>query len=158
MKTKKNRPRDLDSILAEMLDLLMYKQVLTEETAEDYFDWLIEEGLEAVNWNLTGDNLVNELSDINTRERFNNELDREGIEDNYFESNSLSQFRKDFARKVKNENLPDDQEKKVWQMFNNYCYHFAQSVSSKTVKPNFRKQVNWTDKSKDTVVHDYPLH
>ena len=42
MKTKKNRPRDLDSILSEMLDLLMYKQVLTEETAEETTKLAIE--------------------------------------------------------------------------------------------------------------------
>lgn len=158
MKTKKNRPRDLDSILAEMLDLLMYKQVLTEETAEDYFEWLINEGLNAVNWELKGDNLTNELSDVNIRERFNIELDRRGIEDNYFEDKSLAQFRKEFARKVKEEDLDEEQKNRIWKMFNNYCYHFAQSVSSKTVKPNFRKAANWKDKSKDTVVHDYPLH
>lgn len=63
----KNNPRELNSILSEILDLLMYKQVLTEETAEDYFEWLINEGLNAVNWELKGDNLTNELSDINTR-------------------------------------------------------------------------------------------
>jgi len=157
MKTKKNRPRDLDSILAEMLDLLMYKQVLTEETAEDYFEWLINEGLNAVNWELKGDNLTNELSDVNTRERFNNELN-DDIEDNYFEDKSLSQFRKEFAQIVKEADLEEEQKNHIWQMFNNYCYHFAQSVSSKTVKPNFRKAANWKDKSKDTVVHDYPLH
>lgn len=157
MKTKKNRPRDLDSILAEMLDLLMYKQVLTEETAADYFDWLINQGLNAVNWELKGDNLTNELSDVNTRERFNNELN-DDIEDNYFEDKSLSQFRKEFAQIVKEADLEEEQKNHIWQMFNNYCYHFAQSVSSKTVKPNFRKAANWKDKSKDTVVHDYPLH
>ena len=157
MKTKKNRPRDLDSILSEMLDLLMYKQVLTEETAADYFDWLINQGLNAVNWELKGDNLTNELSDVNTRERFNNELN-DDIEDNYFEDKSLSQFRKEFAQIVKEADLEEEQKNHIWQMFNNYCYHFAQSVSSKTVKPNFRKAANWKDKSKDTVVHDYPLH
>ena len=157
MKTKKNRPRDLDSILSEMLDLLMYKQVLTEETAADYFDWLINQGLNAVNWELKGDNLTNELSDVNTRERFNNELN-DDIEDNYFEDKSLSQFRKEFAQIVKEADLEEEQKNHIWQMFNNYCYHFAQSVSSKTVKPNFRKAANWKDKSKDTVIHDYPLH
>jgi len=157
MKTKKNRPRDLESILSEMLDLLMYKQVLTEETAADYFDWLINQGLNAVNWELKGDNLTNELSDVNTRERFNNELN-DDIEDNYFEDKSLSQFRKEFAQIVKEADLEEEQKNHIWQMFNNYCYHFAQSVSSKTVKPNFRKAANWKDKSKDTVVHDYPLH
>lgn len=41
--------KGLKSTFSEMLDLLLYKQVLTEETAEGYFEWLLNQGLDAVN-------------------------------------------------------------------------------------------------------------
>lgn len=41
--------KDLKSTFSEMLDLLLYKQVLTEETAEGYFEWLLNQGLDTVN-------------------------------------------------------------------------------------------------------------
>lgn len=58
--------KDLKSTFSEMLDLLLYKQVLTEETAEGYFEWLLNQGLDAVNWDFDKKELASELDNTNT--------------------------------------------------------------------------------------------
>ena len=84
--------KDLKSTFSEMLDLLLYKQVLTEETAEGYFEWLLNQGLDAVNWDSDKKELASELDNTNTVKRFNREINRDGIENDYFEGDSLGKF------------------------------------------------------------------
>lgn len=72
--------KDLKSTFSEMLDLLLYKQVLTEETAEGYFEWLLNQGLDAVNWDSDEKELASELDNTNTVKRFNREINRDGSE------------------------------------------------------------------------------
>lgn len=148
----------LQSILSEMLDLLLYKRVLKEETAIDYFDWLLAEGLNSVNWNNKKAFELNvEIDNANT-DRFNTELERlkdskDYKEKGYFEDKTFEEFRKDFKMHVKNQkDLEKDIVKKVLIMFDLYCSRFVKNLDEPRridgyILPTFRKVANWKSKN-----------
>lgn len=144
------KDKDLKSIFSEMLDLLLYKQVLTEETAEGYFEWLLNQGLDAVNWNSDEKELTSELDNTNTVKRFNREINRDGIENDYFEGDSLGEFMVKFQKRVEQEHLTPEERRRVLTLFANYCYHFAEMHDINTsVKPTYRKYARWVDMDKE---------
>lgn len=148
----------LQSILSEMLDLLLYKRVLKEETAIDYFDWLLAEGLDSVNWNNRKTFELNVEIDTANTERFNAELERlkdskDYEEKGYFEDKTFKEFRKDFKAYVRNQrDLEKDIVKKALIMFDLYCSRFVKNLDEPRridgyILPTFKKVANWKSKN-----------
>lgn len=140
----------LQSILSEMLDLLLYKKVLKEETAEDYFNFLMQDGLETVNWNSTGKELSGELEYVNTVKRFNQQIRNANIRNDFFEGDSFGTFMVKFLKRVNREHLDVEKRRKVLTLFTNYCYHFAEmhDINSDT-SPSYRDHAIWVNKNRE---------
>lgn len=130
--------------LNELFDFCLYKDCLQEETAEKYFAFLLQTGLQNVDWKSTDKTMNAELNHVNTDLRFNIESRRPYAQnDDYFEGETLEQFEKDFLDFVKEQrrhNLTPKIERKIMTVFNDYVKHFK---GDKSVESDYRKIVYW---------------
>lgn len=88
--------------LNELFDFCLYGDCLQEETAEKYFKFLLQTGLQNIDCKSTDKTMNAELNHVNTDLRFNAKSRRPYAQnDDYFEGETLEQFEKDFLDFVK---------------------------------------------------------
>lgn len=123
-------------ILNETLDFCKYYYCLQEETAKDYFEFL-KKSWDDFDLDQSGNALDAELDSINIR-GFNSESKDLSKEDNYFSNSTLSEFKLEFIKVLKEDkSIPSSQKRKMQMIFNNYYEKFKRS--------SLRKYVDWED-------------
>lgn len=133
-----------------MIDFLLYRKVLNEETADDYFDYLMNEGLNAISWDSDGKEIAAEIENVNTTNRFNRQIENDDIENDYFEGDSFGSFITKFARRVEDEHLDTKTRRRILTIFANYCYHLAEMNDIDTnISPSYRKYAKWVNMNKE---------
>lgn len=114
---------------------------LKEETVQKYFTFLIQKGLNEINFSLSSDKLASELDYVNINLRYNKQLEEKGIEEDYFEGSSFEEFKTDFEKYVNSQqSLKEDPElrRRIMTVFNNYCEWFKNKSS--------KLNATWKDK------------
>lgn len=141
--------------LNELFDFCLYESCLQEETATDYFAWLINQGLNQVNWDEKNSYKKNSDIDVANTDRFNAELNRlEATDDydekGYFEGNTFAEFRKEFKRNLRNQkaNFSKSELSQILNMFDLYCSRFVKNLDGlkreyEKITPTFAQSANW---------------
>ena len=161
---RKLQETEYKNCLNEMIDFCLYESCLNEETAKDYFKFLINDGLSKIDWKNKNAYEQNEEIDAVSFDRFNKEKKRltadkdKYNEEGYFESKSFAEFRNDFKKLLKNKkndkSLTKDEIGNILLMFDLYCSRFSQNLDKLQTKqgvilPTFRNEAKWVDMKHD---------
>lgn len=171
MKVSKFNKEKLNEVLRrkylnELIDFCLYENCLQEETAREYFDWLIDKIENDGDYAKIGGKTEKEILQTSALDRWNEEKRQmrnqieNGVIINYFGDNQsfndfVSDFEKELKRGIDNRTIEKRDLPKIRACFDYYCnlfsYREKASRSSNWAEPRpyFSKKVTWKGKDSE---------